>query len=256
MMLQRLEYFLRLSTTGFSFLVFGIGGAVIPWVSLPIIHLWPGSQQQKQVRARKLVHYTFRFFIVMMRSLGVLTWEIKGQEQLEKQGVVVLANHPTLLDVVFMVALLPHADCVVKSSLRSNPAMRGFLYLTGFIPNDSGDLLLQQAKRSLGGGSALIIFPEGTRSTPGRALDFQRGAANVAVRSQAPVTTVLIDCWPPTLSKQHRWYHIPHKRMHFTFKVTQAISITDYQHEPASKAARRLTRDLEAYFTKELPRHD
>lgn len=256
MIAQRLNYGWRLFATALSFLLFGLGGIVVPWVATPWIKLTSRTPEERQRRARLLIHRTFRFFIHTMRGLGVLTWDIQGELLLQRSGLLVLANHPCLIDVVFLIAFIPNPDCIVKGRLLANPAMGGYLRLTGFLSNDRGAELIEDARGSLAVGSALIIFPEGTRTQPGQPLHFQRGAANVALRTNTSITPVTILCQPLTLSKMHRWYHIPPQKVHMTLLVGKDIPITSYnQHQPAL-AARQLTQDLQDYFTEELRLHD
>lgn len=251
----RIDYLWRLVATALSFAVFGLGGILVPLLATPILYLLPGSVDVRRCRARRLVHWLFRAFIHMMRGLGVLSWHIDGREKLDRPGLLVLANHPTLIDVVFLIAFLPNADCVVNGRLLANPVMRGFIALAGYIPNDSSGDLLEAAAASLGAGNALVVFPEGTRTRRGEPLRFQRGAANVAVRCGVNVTPVVIDCSPPTLSKQHRWYHIPERPFAMSFAVKDDIDIAAFLHYPAPRGSRRLTTDLEHFFTKECQAH-
>ncbi|RYY73825.1 MAG: 1-acyl-sn-glycerol-3-phosphate acyltransferase [Gammaproteobacteria bacterium] len=256
MIIERLNYGWRLFATGLSFTLFGLGGVIVPLIATPWIKLTSRNAEQRQRRARLLIHRTFRLFIHTMRFLGVLTWYIKGEELLKRPRLLVLANHPCLIDVVFLIAFIPNPDCIVKGRLLSNPAMNGYLRLTGFLTNDSGPELVEKARESIDKGSALIIFPEGTRTVPGEALHFQRGAANLALRTQTAITPVTILCNPLTLSKKHRWYHIPPKKVHLSLLVGNDISIASYtQHQPAM-AARQLTQDLQQYFTEDLRAHD
>lgn len=256
MIVQRLNYAWRLVATGLSFTLFGVGGVIVPWIATPWIKLTSSSPAERQRRARLLIHRTFRFFIHTMRFLGVLTWDIKGEELLKRSGLLVLANHPCLIDVVFLIAFIPNPDCIVKRRLFTNPAMNGYLRLTGFLTNDNGPELIEAVRSSLASGSALIIFPEGTRTAPGEGLHFQRGAANLALRTQTAVTPVTIFCQPLTLSKAHRWYHIPPKKVHMTLLVGKDISIASYNQQPLALAARQFTQDLQHYFTEELRTHD
>lgn len=253
---QRLNYCWRLVATALCFAVFGIGGLLIPLVAGPWIRLTAPTPALRQQRARLFIHRTFRFYIHLMRALGVLTWTVKGEELLRRPGLLVLANHPSLIDVVFLIAFIPNPDCIVKGRLLDNPVMGGYLRLTGFLRNDNGPHLIEAARSSLAGGSALIIFPEGTRSQPGEALQFQRGAANVAVRTQTPVTPVTILCEPITLSKKHRWYHVPQRKVHMTLLVGADIPVSTYDQQQPALAARQLTQDLQDYFTGELRLHD
>jgi len=248
----KLNYYWRLFATAIAFSLFGIGGVVIPLLALPVFYLLPGGLTERQVRTRKLVHQTFRLFIEITRLLGILSWEIDGLDKLQRTGILVLANHPTLLDVVFLISLIPNADCIVKSRLMKNPAMRGFVTLTGYITNDSADTLIDNARSSLEQGSTLIVFPEGTRTRPGQDIIFQRGAANIVIRSGTAPTPVIIECTPLTLSKQHKWYHIPERKFHLTFRVLNDINIDSFMATSPSLGARHLTRYLEDFFTTKL----
>lgn len=253
---QWLNYYWRLFATGLSFALFGLGGVLIPLLATPWIKLTSRTPEARQRRARLLIHRTFRLFIHIMRTLGVLTWHIDGEEQLHRPGLLVLANHPCLIDVVFLIAFIPNPDCIVKGRLLANPAMGGYLRLTNFLTNDSGADLVESARDSLAAGSALIIFPEGTRTAPGEGLRFQRGAANIALRTGVAVTPVTILCEPLTLTKKHRWYHIPPHKLHMTLRVGQDMPITHYDQQAPALAARQLTQDLQDYFSEELHLND
>jgi 1-acyl-sn-glycerol-3-phosphate acyltransferase len=256
MILQKLNYIWRLFGTGLSFTLFGVGGVVIPLFAIPILLLIPGSRARRQQRSRWLVHQTFRVFIGFMKWMGVLRYQVSdGGNALRRSGQFILANHPTLLDIVFLVSLVPNANCIVKSRLMQNPAMRGFVWLTGYITNDRGAELVQAACDSLKDGNSLIVFPEGTRSIGDRLCPFQRGAAQIAIRSQIAPLPVLIDCDPPTLQKAMKWYQIPPRRFFMRFKVLSPLELEPYLPLNAGTAARRFTRDLESFFKIQLQGH-
>ena len=249
--LRNINYYWRLLATGLSFTLFGVGGVVIPALAVPVLYALPGSKADKQIKARKLVHYTFKLFIRFMQGVGILSWETNGLEKLNRRGLLILANHPTLLDVVFLVSLIPNVNCIVKNRLLRNPAMKGFVSLTGYITNDQGEALILGAAQSLSEGSCLLIFPEGTRTRAGAPLSFQRGAANIAVRTPVDITPIRVKCQPATLSKEHRWYNIPERPFKMSFNVEDDIKIEPYLTSNATLAARQLTRDLEQYFTED-----
>lgn len=250
-----LSYIWRLIATALCFTVFGIGGVLAPMVATPVLRLLPGDARTRQCRARLLIHWLFRGFVHLMRALGVMSWHTEGLDKLRREGLLVLANHPTLIDVVFLVAFIPNANCLVKSRLLNNPAMRGLISLAGYITNDQGETLLTQAERSFNNGDVLVIFPEGTRTRAGTAMSFQRGAANIALRCRVAVTPVVIHCSPPTLSKEHKWYHIPERPFRMSFEVKEDIAVTPFLDGPISRGSRRLTRYLEQFFTEEARHH-
>lgn len=244
----------RIVATGISFASFGIGGLLLRFVVLPVVAWTAPSPEHRTVRVRRVISTCFRWFIGWMRWLGVLTYQVDGAERLQRRGLLVLANHPTLLDVVFLVALVPNANCVVKSSLARNPFMRGPVLAADFIFNDEGPGLVQECIASLEAGSNLILFPEGTRTPRDSPLGrFQRGASNIAVRGRRGVTPVAIRCEPPTLKKGQNWYNVPLRRMHFTLRVLPDIRPED-RDAAASEAllAREHARRLRDLFLEEL----
>jgi 1-acyl-sn-glycerol-3-phosphate acyltransferase len=166
---------------------------------------------------------------------------------------MIVANHPSLIDVVFLIGLVPHANCVVKQSLWDNPFTRTPLRRTEYISNDGNMDMLDAAADALKQGQSLIIFPEGTRTQPGQAPAFHRGGAAIAVRGAKILTPVVIKVSPTTLTKAEPWYRIPKRRVHFSFRVGADIDPQAFAAlGPAPQASRKLNDYLHAYFIKEL----
>ena len=109
--------------------------------------------------------------------------------------------------------------------------------------NDDAEELLASCTQALDRGETLLIFPEATRTVPGRAMKVYRGAARVALAARAPVQFVHLDCTPPTLSKSEHWYQIPAKRFCFRLAVGDTLDAADFllAGEHQSLASRRLT---------------
>src|SRR5699024_1780079 len=148
---------------------------------------------------------TFRALLALIAGLRLGRVEVEGRHWLdEADGKLLVANHPTYLDVVALVGLLPQADCVVKQAMGRNRLYRRFVRAIGYIGNASEGGLVDDCVAALQRGRALVLFPEGTRSTPGQALRFRRGAAQVAVRSGCDILPVVIRCEPLALrSEEH-----------------------------------------------------
>lgn len=253
---SKIGFYWRLASTGLAFVIFGIGGVIIPSIAGPVIYLSIRDEKHRQRVARRLVQWSFRAFVWLLQALGVMRCRVSNEDRLKRRGQIILANHPTLIDIVLLVALIPNATCIVKSKLLKNPAMRGFIQLTGYISNSRSEGLIENIGTALDDGCNVIVFPEGTRTTPGEPVRFQRGAANLSIRNQRDVTPVLIRCDPATLSKEHRWYQIPDRAFDMHFYVLDDLAVNDYLAVPPSLAARQLTRDLENYFNQARLNYD
>lgn len=245
----KLNHLWRTLATGLSFLAFGLGGLLLRILVFPALQLLARDPLRRRL-ARRLVQKSFGFHIELMRVLGVLTYEIRGRERLQRDGLLILANHPTLIDVVFLISLLPNADCVVKPSLARNPFTRGPVRATGYVHADDGHDLIEECIASIRSGSNLLIFPEGTRTRRGVPMRLQRGAANIAVRGRIDVTPVRLSCVPMTLGKGEKWYHVPSCRFHVVVDVRPDIEVAPFLDgaQVEALAARRLTAYLSQYF--------
>lgn len=253
MLLELLDRWRRLIATAVCFTTFGVGGLLLWFVVFPLLSLLVRDRLRQSVLARRMIHHLFRFFVGLMRTLGVLSYEVHGLDKLQRSGLLILANHPSLIDVVFLIALTPRADCVVKAALQHNPFTRAAVRTAGYIHNETGPAMVGDCIATLQRGNHLIIFPEGTRTVVGQALQLQRGAANVAVRGGVDVTPVVIRCQPSTLTKGEPWWRIPARRPHFIFRIQDDLSVAAVTQGCTSDAlaARRLTDYLADYFAKE-----
>ncbi len=256
-MLAKLSHAWRVLATGLSFALFGIGGLFLRVIVFPLLALCVREPGARQRAARASIRISFRAFVAVMRGLGVLRYEVHGLDKLEREGQLILANHPTLIDTVFLIAFVPNADCIVKGALWNNPFTGGPVRAARYINNDRGPELIEDCIASLRAGGNLIIFPEGTRTPRGGAAELKRGAANVAVRGARPITPVVIRCSPPTLGKGDKWWHVPPRQAHFRIEVKDDIGIDPFRAGETSDvvAARRLTEYLQQFFMKEGQHH-
>ena len=241
--------------TASSFAVFGIGGLILGTTVLPLIALGIRERERKLYAIRRVIGGSMRCFVIYMHWVGVLHYRIDGLENVDPhENYLILANYPSLIDVVFLLAYFPTADCVIKGALLKNFFMQALLRAADYIPNtDSTEFIISTVER-LQNGHSVILFPEGTRTTPGKSLDFKAGAAAIATRSGSQCLPVFIHCQPTTLTKSNRWYHVPERRVFLSFAVQKPLvsEAVVGKEINARFAARQFNEYLENYFTNGL----
>jgi len=247
-MMRRIEHSFRVCTTGLSFVLFGAGAVVISIFLIPVLCLCI-RERRRRVRAMRLcVHHVFRLYRTIMIAMGVIGWNSVGTDVLRAdEGVIVIANHPTLLDVVLLLSIVKNGQCIIKAGVWHNPFMRWIVSAAGYIRNDgSPEHLLATCTESLQRGDNLIIFPEGSRTRQGEFPVFQRGVAQIALRAAAPIRVVTISCVPGTLRKGQKWHDIPQTRAGFTVHVHELVEPEQFFSESVSpsRGSRYLTRHL------------
>lgn len=223
---------------------------------LPLILCFSSTPEQKERQILKLIHYAFKLFMRYMQVLNpIASFHVHGLEQASSlKGALFIANHPTLIDVVAILSCLPTCQCIVKTSLLRHFCFGRLLRAAGYIANDSAVQFIDDCSKRLQAGHSLLIFPEGTRSPVDSLLPFTRGAAQVAIRTGAPIVPIVITCEPPTLSKDEPWYAVPVHAINLTLRFLAPVEIPPMATEAKSVPlqVRALTRYLENLFRQEL----
>jgi len=91
-----------------------VGGFLLWVLVFPTLSLLPGTSRQKANRGQKVVHYSFYVFIGLMHRFGVMTYEIDGLDKLNRPGQLIVANHPTLIDIVFLISRINRPTVLSK----------------------------------------------------------------------------------------------------------------------------------------------
>lgn len=252
---SRFRHCVRIAAHGLGFTVFAALCLFFTFVHYPLIRLRPGTREAHELDGQLRVHGQFRFYLRILRALDICDVRVIGEERLREPGAhLIVANHPTLLDVVVIGSLMPQLDCVAKRAAWSNPFMFGVVRGTGYLANDDGVGLVEEGGERLRNGRSLLLFPEGTRSPEGELNPFQRGAAHLALRTGLPILPIHIRCEPCGLMKTGKWWQVPNGRMHYTLEVCEPFHVKELvdPDEPRARAARRLTAILRDFYLKKL----
>ena len=112
----------RLAFTAFAFALFGLGGIVFGFFLTPWLKMAGGTPEEKKSLARRVVKRWFGLFVSVITSLGLVRIEVKNPEAFQKKGAILAANHPSLIDIVCLLSIVPEATTIVKASLLKNHA--------------------------------------------------------------------------------------------------------------------------------------
>jgi 1-acyl-sn-glycerol-3-phosphate acyltransferase len=249
-LLAPVERFVRLCTTALSFAFFGLGGLVFATIVFPLFFVFIWDKKKRAAIAQASVHGLWMVFINAMRLMGTTSYEIDKPEVLKSlHGTIVVSNHPSLLDVVYMMSFMSRTRAVVKAGVWKNPFMRGVVTAADYIPNlGDPERLIRDCSAALKDGANLVIFPEGSRTPEGMIQrPYQKGFARAALAAGAPIQLVTIDVSPPMLRKGEPWHTVPKRRGHWTIRVHEKIDVPAvYGKEPSAAAVRKLSGDVAA----------
>jgi len=237
----------------FALVFIFVGGGVLATLVTPVVLL---AKQDRQKRTQDLVQLMFRLYLWLLQVTQLIVLRVECVEALRtSKGTIIVANHPSLLDVVVLMAYIPRAQWIIKHELWNHRFLGCLMRSAGYIRNDlEPEALMASCQRALAAGRCLIIFPEGTRTPLGKTPRFQRGFANIAFLMQAPVQAIAITCAPAVLYKGEPWWKVPLKQPVFCFLLGPSLDKGFYlRYKQRSIAVRRLVEYLESYYRKFLP---
>ena len=236
---RRLAFGLILGQLGASLLL-------LSSVARLLIFLLPRAVATKI--GRSAVSFIYRCCWASAQRLGLMHIDADALDALrgEQSGLVLAANHPTMLDAMLVVARLPRAVCVMRADLMRNLFLGPGARLAGYISNGNGRSVVRDSVAALREGHTLVLFPEGTRTSREPVNAFKLGITLIAKLADVPIQTILIRCESPYLRKGWPLLRTPPRVVD--------VRITLGERFEASEDCRGALRRIEAYFANELTR--
>lgn len=203
--LDALVRFLRGLGVAGAILFFWSGAFVLAWLVVPLLWLRERDPLLRRRAIQRVVAASWRWFHRQLERMTLYRYRYAGAAPVDGP-VVLVANHPSLLDVTAIIARMPHVCCVVKSSLIYSPLVGRLLRACGHVAAGDGSLMggmgvLDTVRARLAEGFPVLVFPEGTRSPHAGMHRFRRGAFEIAKRAGVPVMPLFLRCDPPALGK-------------------------------------------------------
>ncbi|HSO17835.1 MAG TPA: lysophospholipid acyltransferase family protein [Desulfosarcina sp.] len=163
-------------------------------------YLWAGlfSDDREQAFQRLNSRFYRGLFALVRRLMPGHRWQVQP-EVARIRSAVVVCNHRSYLDSIFLISLYERHNTIVKSRLFDIPVFGRFLQWSGYIPSSAAGRFSEMMIRRLEGmdaflasGGNLIVFPEGTRSMDGRIGPLNKGAFKIARSCRAPVKVLFV----------------------------------------------------------------
>lgn len=232
-----------------SWAVFGAVGLALNLGCLMLMLAPRSSRPRLAPRVRDAIRHLFNLWLKWTHFTRAMPVRWHGFHAPLSRGTVYIANHPSLLDATVLLARLPNAVCIFKPALMRNPAIGPAAIMAGYAAGQSGVDLVREVAGKIQDGQSLLIFPEGTRTTPGTVLgELRPGFALIASRAQAPVQLILIRGSAGLVPRGRRWWKPP-------TQLPASMDLTldrRWEYDPL-RTTTQLAEDVAAYLRGVLP---
>ena len=243
-------YIYRVIAKWFSFFIIGFTSIFLGILILPFMRLIFFKKKRFQKYGRLFISGALRFFVFIMRIIGIVKLIPDDREKYRHlSSKIIVANHPSLLDVVMLISLIPNADCIVNAYMKRN-ILTGVVLQLYILGSDDLDGILRSCSESLKDGNCLIIFPEGTRTPRAGKIILKKGAARVALYSDCGIVPIHIGGTDKYgLGKKDPWTGFnPNEKYIYNLTMGREINPQNYRSLPAAAAAKLITMDIESFL--------
>jgi 1-acyl-sn-glycerol-3-phosphate acyltransferase len=140
-----------------------------------------------------------RVALAFLKAIVGLDGEIRGLERLPPGPCIIAMKHQSAWDTLILPVVLGDPAVVLKRELLWVPLYGWYAARAGSIAIDrkGGAAALRHmvtaARRAVALGRKVVIFPEGTRTAPGRRRPYQPGVAALYQALQLPVVPAAVN---------------------------------------------------------------
>ena len=220
----------------FCFFIFGIGAVILNFLLFPFI------KNNKEL-CSDIIHYTWKFFVNLMMWLKLFRLDIKKLGKIKNK--VIVSTHPSFIDIVILIALIPRSTCFVKKELAHNPILKN-LVTSIFISNVVElEELKSESKKMLDRGFNVIIFPSGIRHRRDEFPKIRKGASLVALNAGKNIVPVRMFSDRDFLFINQPFYAVSDRCVNFEIEQMREINIADFIGESEIITKQRLTNKIE-----------
>jgi 1-acyl-sn-glycerol-3-phosphate acyltransferase len=221
------------------------GGMFLGWSGIAFAISPLFAEAERRRIGRLWMQRLFCLCLRVLHGLKLVKIDNDALETLRHERALILApNHPSMMDVVLVIARLSDVGCVMKAELWDNIFLGAGARMADFIRNDSPHNMIKLAVRDLRRGSQLLIFPEATRTVRAPVNELSGGFALIAKKANAPIQTILIETDSPYLRKGWSLFRLPPLPITFRLRLGRRFQPRD--------DVDALVAEVERYFVEEL----
>ena len=170
----------------------------IGWTILLLATLWIILPFPRLIFRRAIAFWPKLIFPLMRVILG-LDFEQRGLNNLPSGPVIFAVKHQSTWDTMFFLWLDKNNSYIMKEELNKIPFWKSYMTKAGHIVVDrKGGLatmrqMIKDTKNVLQEGRSVVIFPEGTRTQPGKSEVYHPGVAALYGQTKVPIIPVALN---------------------------------------------------------------
>lgn len=213
----------RLILYASALFMFTVGAILLGILIFPTVKIFSKGEKDYKQRCAAIVNKLWFFLIKYLKLTQIIDFEY-DKKITKIENKIIVASHPSFIDIVFLIALIPNSLCLAKNSILNNFIMRNIVKSL-YITNDCTiDDFLAKSKKALDYGFNIIIFPTGKRVDEGEEVQIHKGAAKLSILTKKPIVPIKITTSEPFLTKNRSIFQIGKNIVKFQLEIGEEIN--------------------------------
>lgn len=212
-----------------SFSIFGIGCLIVGFLVLPIVNFFIKKKSKRLNTYSNIIHLSWKFFVNFLQLIGVLKFNIENIDSFKNvKNSIIVATHPSYIDVLILLALIPKTTCFVAPRLTKNAFFKKIVESMFLISGKPLEELLTDTDYMLKEGFNVLIFPSGIRHRKNEHPKIKKGAALIAMSSKKDIIPVVMYTDFDFLQIGQPFYDAGEKTVTYSIKCNDKIKVEHF----------------------------
>lgn len=176
-------------------IAYGLGGGCcfMAWSFSIFVGALPLEPRQRECITRKAIRRLAGIWVKGLEVMRILEVDFGGIDQpFGRRGLVLVANHPTYLDAVLFMSIIPNLFCLTKAGNLERFWISVTARQAGYVDNGNALRMVRECIARIQREENLLIFPEGTRTTGTQVKNLKRGFAYIAIKARVPLVVIRV----------------------------------------------------------------
>ena len=172
------------------FFIFGVGSIVMGNIVFPLIKIIV-PQKNKLNTYSNFVRNAWSFFVKFLILIKIIDIKTEDLEKIKNiKNSIIVSTHPSFIDGVILISLIPKTTCLVAERLSSNSITKNIVNTMFIISGASLDSIVESATEMLENDFNVLIFPSGRRHKANEFPKIRKGAALIAIKSKKDIVPI------------------------------------------------------------------
>lgn len=215
-----------------SFCLFGISSLFVGVIIFPFVRLFIKDESKRLDTYSKIVHGSYGIFVKFLQLIKVLKINVENTDKLKSiKNSVIVSTHPSYIDVLIILSLIPKTTCFVAPRLTQNKFFKRIVESMFLISGKTLEELQADSKYMLEQGFNVLIFPSGIRHRKNEQPKIRKGASLIALNAKKDIVPIIMYTSFDFLQIGQAFYDAGTEPVIYSIKSSEPIKIDKFLEE-------------------------